>query len=84
MFTLYYAMVLPGRKSAFRVRAGFWTDCYRGITEAFGRPGADFGVFPVAVRPKSGPEGRFPDRQHYCIRNIEYTVHVRSSSVRML
>ncbi len=28
---------------------------------------ADFGSFPVAVRPKSGPEGRFPARQHYCV-----------------
>ena len=25
------------------------------------------GVFPVAVRPKSGPEGRFTARKHYCI-----------------
>ncbi len=36
-----------------------------------GRPSAnrraDFGVFPVAVRPKSGPEGRFPARKHYCV-----------------
>ncbi len=30
-------------------------------------PEADFGAFPVAVRPKSGPEGRFPDRKHYCV-----------------
>jgi hypothetical protein len=28
---------------------------------------ADFGAFPVAVRPKSGPEGRFPARKHYCV-----------------
>ena len=31
---------------------------------------ADFGSFPVAVRPKSSPEGRFPAREHYrCLRN---------------
>jgi hypothetical protein len=28
---------------------------------------ADFRIFPVAVRPKSGPEGRFPARKHYCV-----------------
>ena len=34
-----------------------------------GRPAAgrraDFCIFVVAVRPKSGPEGRFPARKHY-------------------
>jgi hypothetical protein len=44
--TLCYAIVLPGRKSAFR--AGFWPDCYRENTEIgppAGRAGrrADFG-----------------------------------------
>ena len=68
--TLCCAIVLPGRKSAFR--AGFWPDCYRESTElALGRPSAgrraDFGAFPVAVRPQSGPEGRFPARKHYCV-----------------
>ncbi len=24
-------------------------------------------AFPVAVRPKSGPEGRFTARKHYCV-----------------
>ncbi len=28
---------------------------------------ADFGSFPVAVRPKSGPEGRFTIWKHYCV-----------------
>ncbi len=28
---------------------------------------ADFGAFRVAVRPKSGPEGGFTARKHYCI-----------------
>ena len=41
-----------------------------------GRPSAgrraDFGVFPVAVRPKSGPEA--------LLRNIEYPVPWRSES----
>ncbi len=57
------AIVLPGRKSAFRAR--FWSDWYRENTE--GQPGADVGAFPVAVRPKSGPEGRFTARKHYCV-----------------
>ncbi len=35
LVTLCYAIVLPGRKSAFR--AGFWPDCYLEITE-FGPP----------------------------------------------
>ena len=40
----------------------FWPDSYRESTELgppTGRAGrrADFGTFPVAVRPKSGPEG---------------------------
>ncbi len=29
---------------------------------------AEFCVFPVAVRPKSSPEGRFPARKHYCVK----------------
>ncbi len=33
-----------------------------------GRPKAGtFSVFPVAVRPKSGPEGRCPARKHYYV-----------------
>ncbi len=36
-----------------------------------GRPSAGqrtgFSVFPVAVRPISGPEGRFMARNHYCV-----------------
>jgi hypothetical protein len=56
------ALVLPCRKSAFR--AGFWPDCYRESNR--NRPcrpkagrRADFGSFLAAVRPNSGPEGRF-------------------------
>ncbi len=60
--TLCYAIVPPGRKAAFR--AGFWPDCYRERTEIGSPAGrrAEFCVFPVAVRPKSNPEGRFPTR----------------------
>ncbi len=36
------------------------------LRPAFGRR-AGFGAFPVAVRPKSGPEGRFTARKHYCV-----------------
>ncbi len=42
--TLCYAIVLPGRKSAFRV--GFWPDCCRESTES--GP-------PVGLRPAGGP-----------------------------
>ena len=28
---------------------------------------ADFGVFPVAVRPKIGPQGPFPARKRFCV-----------------
>ncbi len=28
---------------------------------------ADFCISPVAVRPKNGPEARFPTRKHYCV-----------------
>jgi hypothetical protein len=60
--SLCYAIELPGRKSAFR--AGFWKAPKSALRPAFGRPEADFGAFPVAVRPKSGPEGRFTARKH--------------------
>ncbi len=66
--TLCYALVLPGRKSAFRAGlAGLLPGRHR--NRPFGRPKAgrraEFGAFPVAVRPKSGPEGRFTGRKHY-------------------
>ncbi len=43
-YTLCYAIVLPGRKSAFR--AGFWSDRYRENT--------DIGP-PAGLRPAGGP-----------------------------
>ncbi len=57
--TLCYAIVLPGRKVAFRAR--FWPDCYRESIEIGPPTGlrparrANFNSFPVAVRQKSGP-----------------------------
>ncbi len=48
--TLCYAIMLPGRKTAFQAGQR-----------------ADFGAFPVAVRPKSVPEGRLPARKHYFV-----------------
>ena len=67
---LCHAIVLPGGKSAFR--AGFWPDCYRESTGIGRRPAeagrrADSGTSPVAVRPTSGPEGRFTARKYYCV-----------------
>ncbi len=47
LITSCYAIVLPGRKSAFR--AGFWPDRHRPSE-------ADFDASPVAVLPKSGPK----------------------------
>ena len=71
---LFYAIVLPGRNSAFR--AGFWPDCYRGKhrNRPSGRPSAGrravFGSFPVAVRPKIRP-GRPISGPEALVRNIE-------------
>ncbi len=65
--TLCYVIVLPGSKS--KLRAGFRPDSNRESLK-IGPPAgrrADFGVFPVAVRPKSDPEDRFPARKHYCV-----------------
>ena len=66
--TLFYAILVPGRKSAFR--AGFWPDCYRESTEigppaslrpAFGRPEGRFRCFPgcspAKIRPGSPTYG---------------------------
>ena len=55
---------LPGR-----ILAGLLPGKHR--NRPSGRPKAgwraDVGAFPVAVRPKSGPEGLFPARKHYCV-----------------
>ncbi len=57
--TLCYAIMLPGCESAFR--AGFWPDCYQESTEICPPAGLRLAggpiSVPVAVRPKSGPEG---------------------------
>ncbi len=63
--TLCYAVVLPGLKSAFR--AGFRPDCYRESSRPKAGRRADFCVFLVVVRPKSGPEGRLAVRRHYFV-----------------
>ncbi len=63
------AIVLPGRQSTFRVgfcrtatgKAPKWA-----LWPAEGWPEGCFCVFPVAIRPKSGPEGRCTARKHYC------------------
>ncbi len=51
------------------ILAGLLPGTYR--NRPSGRPKAgrraDFNAFPVAVRPKSGPEGRFTARKHYCV-----------------
>ena len=55
---------LPGR-----ILAGLLPGRHR--NRPSGRPSAgrraDLGGFAVAVRPKSGPEGRFTARKHYCV-----------------
>ncbi len=63
--------MLPGRKSAFRLAflAGLLPGKHRNPPPGRPMPGrrADFGSFPVAVQPKSGPETRFTAREHYCV-----------------
>ncbi len=49
-----------------------------------GRPSAgrraDFSAFPVAVRPKSGPEGRFPARKHYCVKKSNRQTRMQTNN----
>ncbi len=62
-----YAIVLLGRKSGFR--AGFRPDSSLEsliIGPPAGRR-ADVEDFTRRIRPKSGPEARFPFRNHYCV-----------------
>ncbi len=80
---------VSGRESAFR--SGFCPDCYRGNTDigppAGRRPaGGPFGTFPVAVRPKSGPEGRLTAQKHYCVtqRNRGFSPLVKPLGVLIL
>ena len=61
--TLCYAMVLPGRKSAFQ--AGFqpesnWESLTIGPPAGLRPAEADFEAFPNRIQPKSYPEDRFP------------------------
>ncbi len=65
--TLCYAMVLSSRKSGFR--AGLWPAPNRESLKTgppAGRAGrrADFEAFQNRIRPKPGPEARFPARKH--------------------
>ncbi len=50
-----------------RISAGFLSGKHQ--IRPFGRPKAsrraDFDAFPTRIRPKSGPEVRFPARKHY-------------------
>jgi hypothetical protein len=61
----------PESKLPGRILAGLLRGTHR--NRPSGRPKAgrraEFGVFTVAVRPKSGPEGRFPARRHYCVKS---------------
>jgi hypothetical protein len=66
---LCYAIVVPGRESAFR--AGFWPDCYRENAE-IGRPECRFRFFPGSSpakirpgRPIYGPEALLPNYRNY-------------------
>ncbi len=88
--TLRYAIVLPGRSSAFL--AGFWPDCYRERTEigpqpAEGRPEGRFRCFPGGSpakirpgRPISGPEALSCNIVALCTRPFPYVPSIRSSS----
>ncbi len=65
---------LPGR-----ILAGLLPGKHR--NRPSGRPKAvrraDVGAFPVAVRPKSGPEDGFLARKHYCITLSTSNDHLR-------
>ncbi len=65
--TLCYALVLPGRKSAFR--AGFWPDCYRENTEIHLIPGSS----PAKILP-----GRPISGSKALLHNLEYRNLFRS------
>ncbi len=64
---LHYAIVFPGRKSGFR--AGMWPG--RLQNRPSGQPSAgrraDSECFTIRIRPKSGPEVRFPARSRHCV-----------------
>ncbi len=84
--TLCYAIVLPGRKSAFR--AGFWPDCYRESdrNRPSGRPEGRFGYFPgsgpAKIRPGKlicGPEALLRNTEHK--RPLEFEVVLDSIEV---
>ncbi len=64
--TLCYAIVLPGRKSAFR--AGFWRTATGKAPKSALRPADRCRYFPGSSPPKSGPQGRVTARNHYCVR----------------
>jgi hypothetical protein len=34
---------------------------------------AEFEVFPIAIRPKSGPEAGFPARKQHCVTQRRYS-----------
>ncbi len=53
--------VLPGRTSGFR--SGFRLDS----SWESAKIGPPAGRRPAGIRPKSGPEARFPARKHYCV-----------------
>ena len=59
------------RNSASGPEIGLPGRIFAGLLQPSGRPKAgrraDFGALPVAVRPKSSPEARFPARKHYCV-----------------
>ncbi len=65
--TLRYAIMFPGRKSGSR--DGFRPDSNRESVKIGPLAGrrADFYVFQIGIRPKSGPEAQFPARRHYCL-----------------
>ncbi len=68
IFTLCYAIVIPGHKSVFRI--GFRPGLGLKIRPLAGlRPagGGGFEAFPIRMRPKSCPEDHFPARKHYCV-----------------
>ena len=75
---LCYAILLPGRKPIFR--AGIRPDSDRESFEIGQKAHSE--AFPIGIRPKSGPEIRFPARKHYRLTESKTLLHTHGLQQR--
>ena len=75
---LCYAILPPGRKPVFR--AGFRPDSDRESLEIGQRAHSE--AFPIGIRPKVGPEIRFPARRHYRLTESKTLLHTHGLQQR--